>query len=383
MLEPSNSNSSMSVVTHRKNVAILISKSGNDSVEFSLMEYIVTDSYGNGYDGLQSASETISALSDLLIIDEAFKNSPIGNGGKGQIQRGDNVEVCANVETEGMMEPAKPLQYDCNRHEKSESESYFWALAHLTAGEDVTDFGSLVLETVGGLTYDLTYGDLLMIFAQHGLLAVFAQKGVMDCSNNRQSTTATIINEEEWLVAMELGFFTYLPVAINDVIELVALQIMANAGDGLQVSPAHIVSQIPNVTNPDASITLDMILRVLASHSLLSCSVSTYKNGKPKRLYGLTPLYKYLVQNKDGLSLAQLALMNQDKVFIDTWHYLKDAILEGSQPFTKVHGVNTFDYLAKEHTEEEFKDPSKAIVFAGGVKPICCVNGVWVIEFQK
>ncbi|XP_059070717.1 caffeic acid 3-O-methyltransferase-like [Cryptomeria japonica] len=182
---------------------------------------------------------------------------------------------------------------------------------------------------------------------------------------------------------MELGFFTYLPVAINDVIELVALQIMANAGDGLQVSPAHIVSQIPNVTNPDASITLDMILRVLASHSLLSCSVSTYKNGKPKRLYGLTPLYKYLVQNKDGLSLAQLALMNQDKVFIDTWHYLKDAILEGSQPFTKVHGVNTFDYLAKEHTEEEFKDPSKAIVFAGGVKPICCVNGVWVIEFQK
>ncbi|GLJ54962.1 hypothetical protein SUGI_1180050 [Cryptomeria japonica] len=68
MLEPSNSISSMSV-------AIFISKSGNDSVEFSRMEYIMTDSYGNGYDGLQSASETISALSDLLIIDEDFKNS--------------------------------------------------------------------------------------------------------------------------------------------------------------------------------------------------------------------------------------------------------------------------------------------------------------------
>ncbi|GLJ55141.1 hypothetical protein SUGI_1183360 [Cryptomeria japonica] len=75
MLEPSNSNSSMLVVTHLKNVAILISKSGNGSVDFSRMEYIVTDSYGNGYDGLQSASETISALSDLLIIDEDFKIS--------------------------------------------------------------------------------------------------------------------------------------------------------------------------------------------------------------------------------------------------------------------------------------------------------------------
>ncbi|XP_057821994.1 caffeic acid 3-O-methyltransferase-like [Cryptomeria japonica] len=182
---------------------------------------------------------------------------------------------------------------------------------------------------------------------------------------------------------MELGFFTCLPIVIIAAIELDALQIIANAGDGLQVSPAQIVSQIPNVTNPDATITLDRILRVLASHSLLNYSVSTYKNGKPERLYGLTPLCKYLVQNKDGLSLAPLALMNQDKVFIDTWHYLKDAIVEGIQPFTKAHGVNAFEYPTKEHTEEEFKDLGKAIGFARGVKPICCVNGAWVNEFQK
>ncbi|GLJ55142.1 hypothetical protein SUGI_1183430 [Cryptomeria japonica] len=91
---------------------------------------------------------------------------------------------------------------------------------------------------------------------------------------------------------MELAFFTYLPMAINAAIELDALQIIANAGDGLQVSLAQIVSQIPNVTNPDATITLDRILRVLASHSLLSCSVTTNKNAKPGKLYGLTPVYK-------------------------------------------------------------------------------------------
>ncbi|GLJ55139.1 hypothetical protein SUGI_1183330 [Cryptomeria japonica] len=132
------------------------------------------------------------------------------------------------------------------------------------------------------------------------------------------SASATIINEEEWLVAMELGFFTCLPMTINTAIELDTLQIIANVGGGIQVSPAQIVSQIPNVTNPDATITLDRDLRVLASHSLLSCSVTTDKNRKPERLYGLTPLCKYLVQNKDGMSLAPLALMNKDKVFIDT-----------------------------------------------------------------
>nr|AFX98069.1 caffeic acid O-methyltransferase [Cunninghamia lanceolata]QBC40976.1 caffeic acid O-methyltransferase [Cunninghamia lanceolata] len=162
------------------------------------------------------------------------------------------------------------------------------------------------------------------------------------------SVDAAIINEEEWLVGMELGTFSCLPMAIKAAIELDVLQIIANAGHGIQVSPTQIVSQIPNVTNPDAAITLDRILRVLASHSLLSCSVTTDKNGKPERLYGLTPLCKYLVQNKDGLSLAPLSLMNQDKVFIDTWFYLKDAVLEGSQPFTKAHGVNAFEYPAKD-----------------------------------
>ncbi|KAH9317509.1 hypothetical protein KI387_019278, partial [Taxus chinensis] len=72
------------------------------------------------------------------------------------------------------------------------------------------------------------------------------------------------------------------------------------------------------------------------------------KNGRPERLYGLTPLCKYLVHNKDGLSLAPMLLMDQDKVFIDTWFYLKDAVLEGSQPFTKAHGVHAFDYPAQD-----------------------------------
>ena len=37
----------------------------------------------------------------------------------------------------------------------------------------------------------------------------------------------------------------------------------------------------------------------------------------------------------------------------------------------------------KERTEQEFQNLAKAAGFAGGVKPVCCVNGMWVMEFHK
>jgi caffeic acid 3-O-methyltransferase len=37
----------------------------------------------------------------------------------------------------------------------------------------------------------------------------------------------------------------------------------------------------------------------------------------------------------------------------------------------------------KERTKQEFQDLAKEAGFAGGVKPVCCVNGMWVMEFHK
>lgn len=169
----------------------------------------------------------------------------------------------------------------------------------------------------------------------------------MGSASENSEMNTKIVNEDEWLLGMELGNFSCLPMGMKAAIELDVLQIIANAGNGVQLSPRQIVAHIPT-TNPDAAITLDRILRVLASHSVLSCSVTTDENGKAERLYGLTPLCKYLVKNQDGISLAPWVLLNQDKVCMETWHYLKDAVLEGSQPFTKAHGINVFEYLAKE-----------------------------------
>ncbi|KAK8645356.1 hypothetical protein V6N13_119191 [Hibiscus sabdariffa] len=38
----------------------------------------------------------------------------------------------------------------------------------------------------------------------------------------------------------------------------------------------------------------------------------------------------------------------QDKVFLDSWSQLKDAILEGGIPFNRVYGMNAFEYPGKD-----------------------------------
>jgi flavonol 3-O-methyltransferase/caffeic acid 3-O-methyltransferase len=42
--------------------------------------------------------------------------------------------------------------------------------------------------------------------------------------------------------------------------------------------------------------------------------------------------------------MAALALINQDKVLMDSWYYIKDAVLDGGIPFNKVYGMSAFEY---------------------------------------
>ncbi|GLT82162.1 hypothetical protein SLE2022_005700 [Rubroshorea leprosula] len=72
---------------------------------------------------------------------------------------------------------------------------------------------------------------------------------------------------------------------------------------------------------------LDSILRNLATYSVLTCSVAVNDHdGDPRILYGLAP----------------------DKIFLDSWSQLKDAIVEGEVPFDRVYGTHDFEYPAKD-----------------------------------
>ncbi|KAJ0978961.1 hypothetical protein J5N97_014435 [Dioscorea zingiberensis] len=81
---------------------------------------------------------------------------------------------------------------------------------------------------------------------------------------------------------------------------------------------------------------LDRIFRLLASYSILSCSLSPATTA--------AMVLKYLTKNADGVSMAPLALMNQDKVLMDNRYYLKDVVLQGGILFNMAYGMTAFEY---------------------------------------
>ncbi|XP_077248343.1 caffeic acid 3-O-methyltransferase-like isoform X3 [Tasmannia lanceolata] len=161
----------------------------------------------------------------------------------------------------------------------------------------------------------------------------------------KSSTEEAQEEEEPFMYAMQLTCAFVLPMALKAAIELEVLEIIAKAGSGAKLSPSEIVSQLPT-QNPDAPSMLDRILRLLASYSILTCSLSNipHENGKLQRLYGLAPVCKFLVQNQEAGSVGPLLLTNHEKVFMETWHHLKDAVLEGGIAFDKAFGMNVFEY---------------------------------------
>ncbi|GAY58150.1 hypothetical protein CUMW_184890 [Citrus unshiu] len=102
--------------------------------------------------------------------------------------------------------------------------------------------------------------------------------------------------------------------------------------------------------NKETPIILDRMLRLLASYSFLTCNLATnIKDGSAQRLYGLASVSRYFFPNEDGVSLAPTLLIIQDKVNMDSWYYLKNALLEGSVPHTKAQsGMDAFAAAAKD-----------------------------------
>ncbi|KAL3754285.1 hypothetical protein ACJRO7_001509 [Eucalyptus globulus] len=167
----------------------------------------------------------------------------------------------------------------------------------------------------------------------------------MDLAGSETQMTPTqVSDEEETLFAMQLATASVLPRVLKAIIELDLLEIMARAGPGAYLTPGEVASQLPT-QNPDAPVMLDRIFRLLASYSMLTCTLRDLPEGKVERLYGLAPVCKFLVKNEDGVSLAPLNLLDHDKHVVESWYYLKDAILEGGIPFNKAHGMTPFDYL--------------------------------------
>ncbi|XP_026445853.1 caffeic acid 3-O-methyltransferase-like isoform X2 [Papaver somniferum] len=132
--------------------------------------------------------------------------------------------------------------------------------------------------------------------------------------------------------------------ALKAALDLDLLEIIAKAGPNAYITPSEISSKL-GTQNPNAPSMLDRLLRLLTSFSILKCSQITTQNGKIQRLYGLAPVCKYFTRDQDnGVSVAPLAVMNTDRVFMDSWYHFKDAVMEGGIPFNRAHGMSAFEY---------------------------------------
>ncbi|KAM3319681.1 caffeic acid 3-O-methyltransferase [Capsicum chacoense] len=157
------------------------------------------------------------------------------------------------------------------------------------------------------------------------------------------SHSLTQTEEEAFVFAMQLASASVLPMVLKAAVELDLLEIMAKAGPGAFISPSELAAQLPT-KNPEAPVMLDRMFRLLATYSVLNCTLRTLPDSRVERLYSLAPVCKFLTKNGDGVSIAPLLLMNQDKVLMESWYHLTDAVLDGGVPFNKAYGMTTFEY---------------------------------------
>ncbi|KAK9075133.1 hypothetical protein SSX86_003453 [Deinandra increscens subsp. villosa] len=151
-------------------------------------------------------------------------------------------------------------------------------------------------------------------------------------------------SEDHFSYAMELTTSTSLAMVLVNTIKLKVLDSIAEAGPDARLLSHDIASRLA-IPNQDAPNMLDRMLRLLASHSIVTCTEEVHETRRV-RVYGLTPVAKYFIPNEDGASLGPLMQLSQDKVFIDSWFALDDAVVNGGVPFDKVHGAHAFEYPA-------------------------------------
>ncbi|MED6204440.1 hypothetical protein PIB30_009181 [Stylosanthes scabra] len=127
-------------------------------------------------------------------------------------------------------------------------------------------------------------------------------------------------DEEDSFVFAEMAWSNVVPMALKTTIELGVFDIIAKEGEGAKLSAKDIVDHI-ETNNPEAPTMLDRVLRLLASHSLLCCSVveDPQNVNLHQRLYSLSPSSKYFVTDADGVSLGPSVLLSLDKVFYQSW----------------------------------------------------------------
>jgi isoliquiritigenin 2'-O-methyltransferase len=142
--------------------------------------------------------------------------------------------------------------------------------------------------------------------------------------NHVVETLTPQIDDSDTLLAMIIASNMVFPAVFKAAIELNLFDIIAkeishenNVGF---VSAFEIASKLPITQYPDLPNRLDRMLRLLASHGLLSVSTRTNDDGSMVRVYAITPPGKYFVhhENEDNYMDAFTSYLNHP-AFLGVW----------------------------------------------------------------
>lgn len=137
--------------------------------------------------------------------------------------------------------------------------------------------------------------------------------------NNNNNNDVGWLDEALWLSCGQVY-----PAVLNAAIELNLFDIIGR-GNPQGMSASEIASQLPtHDQHPDAPQTLDRMLFLLASHSLLTWSKRfdedvEEEEEEAERLYSLSPTGRYLVADDDGASFAPLSKLCCHPAFVSVW----------------------------------------------------------------
>ncbi|KAL2939668.1 Caffeic acid 3-O-methyltransferase, partial [Bienertia sinuspersici] len=170
-------------------------------------------------------------------------------------------------------------------------------------------------------------------------------------NTNEASICNIAIGEEE---EEEETYYTYtsqlvnsfaLPMVMKVTINMGVLQLIHDHASPSGLSALEIASRI-NIPNPNAPVMLDRMLRLLATYLVVGCTTVSTADGGLERRYSSSRVTKFLVVNEDRVSLTGLMNLFMDKILLESWNKLDEALIGGGIPFNIEHGMSIFEYAS-------------------------------------
>ncbi|KAH9313415.1 hypothetical protein KI387_044049 [Taxus chinensis] len=168
------------------------------------------------------------------------------------------------------------------------------------------------------------------------------------CNGVRSRSGGLFESEEEELSGQaEAWRFTFAFVdslAVKSAVLLGIPDIIARQAPNATLSLSQIAAHLPS-EKPDLN-CLFRILRFLVAKKFFRAetAMSTEEGVDVEMRYGLTPASKWLV--KDGVSMAAMLLMQNDRTSVAPWHHFNECVVKGGVAFEKANGAHIWEYAS-------------------------------------